>query len=74
MAVGQLYNLIHLTCYGINYLDNVIRYMQGHDLLASECKCTAVAAELGGKRGQLPLQLEDQQLRRNFGRKIFEFS
>ena len=28
----------------------------------------------GGQRGQLPLQLEDQQLRRNFGRKIFEFS
>ena len=33
-----------------------------------------VAAELGGQRGQLPLQLDDQQLRRNFGRKIFEFS
>ena len=28
----------------------------------------------GGQRGQLPLQLEDQQLRRNFGRKIFDFS
>ena len=30
----------------------------------------AVAAELRAQRGQLPLQPEDQQLRRNFGRKI----